>query len=142
MPSKTLRRKAQATLIFQTIQDSPSLQDILAIATSLKQKIFFIAKLKIALPDPFPGRTESPEQLFDILTTWFGKYNDQSSRFDAVATAFKHRRLCLINHCNKKVDFIHRIGLNWSPAERDFFLEGVDIVHLPKLGTPYPAIKQ
>ena len=142
MPSQAARQKAQATIIFQTIQDSPPLQDILAIATSANQKTFFIAKLLIALPNAFSGRTESPPQLFDILTIWFGKYADASSMFDAVATALKHQRLHFIDHHNTKVDFIHRIGLNWSPATRDLSLKGVKTVYLPKLRTPYPVINQ
>ena len=140
MPSKAARQKAQATIIFQTIQDSPHLQDILAIATSDNQKSFFITKLLATLPNAFPDRTESPPQLFDILTIWFGKYDDATSKFDAVSTALKHRRQHFIAHRNLKLDFIHRIGLNWSPATRDLFFQGVNTVYLPKLATPYPAI--
>ena len=136
-----MRQMAQATIIFQTIQDSPPLQDILAIATSPSKKIFFIAKLLIARPDAFAGRSESPLQLFDILTAWFGKHRD-ASRFDAVATALNHRRNIREGDRNLKIDFIHRIGLNWSPATRDSFLKGVNTVYLRKLRTPYPAINE
>jgi hypothetical protein len=140
MPSLAGRQRAQATIIFQTIQDSPPLQDILTIATSANQKSFFIAKLLIALPDAFSDRTETPPQLFDIMATWFGKLEDASSRFDAVATAIKHRKQYFTDHRNKKVDFIHRIGLNWSSATRDLFLKGVKTVYLRKRQTPYPPI--
>jgi hypothetical protein len=141
MPSKSARQKDQATIIFQTIQDSPALQDILAIATSDNQKIFFISKLLAILPNAFPDHTNSPQQLFDILTIWFGKYQHASSGFDDVATAFKHRRQYFTQHRNLKLDFIHRIGLNWSPATRDVFFQGVKTVFLQKLRTPYPPIK-
>ena len=132
---------AQATIIFQTIQDSPPLQDILAIATSPNQKTFFIAKLLIICPNAFSGRTEPPLQLFDILTAWFGKHKD-ASRFDAVATALNHRRNIREGVRNLKIDFIHQIGLNWSPATRDSFLKGVNTVYLRKLKTPYPVINE
>jgi hypothetical protein len=132
---------AQATIIFQTIQDSPPLQDILAIATSPSKKAFFIAKLLITCPDAFAGRSEPPLQLFDILTVWFGKHKD-ASKFDAVATAFNHRKLIRLDHRNLKLDFIHHIGLNWSPATRDSFLKGVKTVYLRKLRTPYPVINE
>ena len=136
-----MRQMAQATIIFQTIQDSPPLQDILAIATSPNQKIFFIAKLLFVQPDAFAGRSEPPLQLFDILTAWFGKHKD-ASRFDAVATALNHRRNIREANRNLKIDFIHRIGLNWSPATRDSFLKGVNTVYLRKLRTPYPVINE
>ena len=142
MPSQAHRQKAKAAIIFQTIQDSPHLQDILTAATSDNQKTFFITKLLIALPDAFSGRTESPPDLFDILTTWFGKFKDASSMFGSVATALKDRRQFFTANRNIKVDFIHRIGLHWSPATRDTFLEGVATILLPKLTTPYPVTKQ
>ena len=58
--------------------------------TSANQKTFFIDQLLITLPDVFSGHTESPPQLFDLLTLWFGKYSGATSSFDAVATALKH----------------------------------------------------
>ena len=136
-----MKQMAQATIIFQTIQNSPPLQDILAIATSPSKKAFFIAKLLITCSNAFAGHTEPPLQLFDILTTWFGKHKD-ASKFDAVATAFNHWKLIHLDHRNLKVDFIHRIGLNWSPATRDSFLKGVKTVYLRKLRTPYPVINE
>ena len=141
MPSKAARQKAQATLIFQTIQHSPALQDILATATSDNQKTFFTAKLLATLPNAFPDHTASPPQLFDIVTTWFGKHKDGFSKFNAVDTSLKHRRQYFIDHRNLKLKFIHRIGLNWSPATRDLFFQGVKTVSLQKLRTPYPLIK-
>ena len=142
MPSQAARQMAKTCIIFQTIQDNPPLQDILAVATTPNQKSFFVAKLLIALPDAFSGRTEPPPHLFNILTIWFGKLKGASDKYSAVETALKARKLLFLQHRNNKLDLIHRIGLNWSPATRDSFLNGVDTVYLPKLTTPYPRMKQ
>jgi hypothetical protein len=143
MPSQATRQKAQAAIIFQTIEESSSLQDILTAATTVNQKKFFISQLLIALPNAFSDRTETPpHQLFDILTIWFGKFKDASLSFAAVASALKARKQYFIDNRNLKLDFVHRIGLNWSPATRDFFFKGMRTVVLPKLRTPYPVIKQ
>lgn len=141
MPSQAPRQQAKATTIFKTIQDSPHLQDILTAATTVNQKTFFITQLLIALPEAFADRTESHTALFDILTIWFGRVpkSDAQSRFGAVATALKLRKHNFLDNRNKKLDFIHRIGLNWTPATRDSFLEGVETFLLSKLTTPYPV---
>jgi hypothetical protein len=140
MPSQLSKQMAQATTIFQTIQDSGPLQDLFTIAVSDNQKTFFIDQLLIALPGAFSGRTEAPPHLFDILTIWFGKLKDAPSKFDAVATVIYLRKKYFSDQRNKKLDFIHRIGLNWSPATRDSFLKGVPAFYLPKLRTPFPVI--
>lgn len=140
MRSQEARIKAKAFTIFETIEASPQLQDLLTIVTSDNKKSFFIAKLLIALPGAFPGHTESPPELFGLLTDWFGYLKDAPSRFEAVATALKLRHKHFIDNRNQKLDFIHRIGLNWSPATRDFFLKGLKTVNLPKQKTPYPPI--
>jgi hypothetical protein len=142
MPSQAARQMAKASIIFQTIQDNPTLQDILVVATTPSQKSFFIAKLLIALPEAFSDRTEHPPHLFDILTIWFGKLPGASEKYAVVETALKARKLHFLQHRNNKLDLIHRIGLNWSPATRDSFLMGVETVSLPKLTTPYPPIKR
>ena len=98
MPSKTARQKDQATIIFQSIQDSPALQDILAIATSDNQKIFFISKLLAILPNAFLNHTNSPQQLFDVLTIWFGKYQHASSGFDAVVRGHLRAPMSLMEY--------------------------------------------
>jgi hypothetical protein len=136
------RQKAMATIIFQTIQDSYPLQDILTAATTVNQKAFFISKLLIAVPNAFmySDHRKSPPQLFDILTIWFGKFKFASSKFPAVATALNDRKHHFLDNRNNKVDFIHRIGLNWSPDTRDLFLSGLKPVYLPKLRAPYPPI--
>jgi hypothetical protein len=126
--------------VFETIQVSSYLQDLLVIATSPAQKTFFISKLVIALPDAFTGHTRQPAQLFDIMTTWFCQFKDASAKFDAVAMALKQRQDYFITHRNQKVDFIHRIGLQWSPAARNGFWNGIHVVELSKLVTPYPPV--
>lgn len=142
MPSQAARQKAKATIIFQTIEDSSALQDILTASTTDNQKKFFISQLLITLPNAFSDCTKTPPELFDILTIWFGKVKDASLRFAAVATALKARKQYFVDHRNMKLDFVHRIGLNWSPATRDFFFKGMRTVLLPKLATPYPVRKQ
>jgi hypothetical protein len=135
---KESKQKAFTLTIFETIQGSSQLQDLLTIAISASQKTFFIAKLLIAYPDAFSGHTHPPPELFDILTIWWGKFKE--ARFDAVATAFNLRRKNFLDNRNIKLDFIHRIGLNWSPHTRDSFFKNVRTVYLPKLSTPYPPV--
>jgi hypothetical protein len=142
MPSQAARQMAKASIIFQTIQDNPPLQDVLAVSTTVNQKTFFISKLLIALPGAFSDRTEPPPHLFDILTIWFGKLKGAPDKYAAVATALKTRKLVFLHMRNIKQDFIHRIGLSWSPATRDSFLMEVEPFFLPRLTTPYPRIKQ
>ena len=141
MRSQEASQKAKAFTIFETVQNSPYLQDILVIATSDSQKTFFINKLLGALPDAFTGRTEAPPDLFNIMTIWFGKYKDAPSRFSAMDDALKQRQDYFLTHRHKKVDFIRRIGLNWSPATRDEFLKTINTFKISKLETPYPAVK-
>ena len=86
------RQKELALPIFQAIQDSSYLQDILVIATSDAQKTFFISKLLTAVPDAFAGHSEPPSGLFDIMTVWFGKYKDSSPQFSAMENALQHRK--------------------------------------------------
>ena len=125
--------------IFQAIQDSSYLQDILVIATSDVQKAFFISKLCIAVPNAFAGRSEPPSVLFNIMTTWFGKYKDP--QFSAMEHAIQQRRNHIVIRRHKKLDFIHRIGLDWSPDTREAFLGATKTVFLSKLDIPYPIVK-
>jgi len=137
--SKEARQKSLAHLIFQAIQESPHLQDILVIAVSPARKAFFISQLCISIPDVFAGRTKTPADLFDILTIWFGKYN--GSQFNAVEEALQQRRNYLAIHRSQKHTFIHRIRLDSSPDSRDAFLGAIKIFHISQLGTPYPSVK-
>ena len=116
------RQKELALPIFQAIQDSSYLQDILVIATSDAQKTFFISKLLTAVPDAFAGRSEPPSGLFDIMTVWFGKYKDSSPQFSAMEDALQQRKNYFTIWQHKKIDFICRIGLDWTPDTRDTFL--------------------
>jgi hypothetical protein len=141
MRSKEARQKAQAFTIFEAVQNSPYLQDILVISTSDSQKTFFINKLLTTLPDAFAGRTEAPPDLFNIMTIWFGKFKDASSWFSALEAALKQRQDYFVTRRHQKVDFIRYIGLNWSPAIRDVFLQTIKTVKLSKLETPYPPMK-
>jgi hypothetical protein len=138
MRSQTARNKAQAFKVFETIQVSSYLQDLLVIATSPAQKSFFVNKLLITLPDAFASHSKQPDQLFDIMTMWFGQFEDAPVKFAAVAMALKQRRDHFITHRNQKVDFIHRIGLQWSPAARNAFWDGIHVVALSRLEDPYP----
>lgn len=142
MRSKEAREKAQALSIFETIEDSSYLQDLLVIAISDSQKTFFIDKLLVALPQAFAGYSKPPPGLFHIMTGWFGKFKGSSSQFIAMAAACKQRHDHFIAHRHKKVDFINRIGLNWSPATRDHFIANTRTFFLTKLSTPYPIVQQ
>jgi hypothetical protein len=140
MPSTIAKQKAQAFTIFEAIQNNSYLQDILVITTSDSQKNFFINQLLIVVPDAFTGHSASPPDLFNLMATWFGRFNG-SSRSSAMDTALKQRRDYFITHRHKKVDFINRIGLNWSPIKRDMFFTTIKSFFLPKLETPYPVVK-
>jgi hypothetical protein len=140
MRSQEARQKAEALTIFETIQNNSYLQDLLVIATSDSQKAFFIKQLLIVVPNAFNGRSESSPGLFNIMTVWFGKFKGYG-QFSAIDAALKQRQDHFLIHRHKKVDFIQRIGLNWTPAMRDNFLATIKSFHLPKLQTPYPIVK-
>jgi hypothetical protein len=141
MRSKEAKQREQALPIFQAIQDSSYLQDLLVTATSDVQKTFFIGKLLSTTPDAFAGRSESPPELFNIMTIWFGKYKGDFSQFSAVEATLQQRKDYSTIHRHKKVDFIRRIGLDWSSATRDSFLGATRTIYLPKLDIPYPVAK-
>jgi hypothetical protein len=140
MRSQEARQKAEALTIFETIQNNSYLQDLLVIATSDSQKAFFIKQLLIVIPDAFNGRSESSPGLFDIMTVWFGKFKGYG-QFTAIDAALKQRQDHFLVHRHKKIDFIQRIGLNWSPATRDTFFANIKSFHLSKLQTPYPIVQ-
>jgi hypothetical protein len=141
MTSAEARQKELAHPIFQAIEDSSYLQDILVIATSETQKAFFISKLCSAVPGAFAGRSETPSGLFDIMTIWFGKYKGSSPQFSAVEHALQQRKNHFVIRRHKKLDFIRRIGLDWSPDTREAFLGATRTVFLSKLDIPYPIAK-
>ena len=116
MPSQAARQKAQATIIFQTIENSSALQNILTTSTTVHKKKIFISQHFITIPNAFSNHIETPPELFDILTIWFGKVKDALLRFPAVATAFKAWKQYFIDNHNMKLNFVHRIGLNWSSS--------------------------
>ena len=62
MPFQAARQKAKAIIIFQTIEDSSALQDILTASTTDNQKKFFISQLLITLPNAFSDRTRTPSK--------------------------------------------------------------------------------
>ena len=135
MPSKEARQKALALQIFQTIQNSSYLQSILVTATSDAQKAFFIGELLSTVPGAFSGQSEPPCGLFNIMTIWFGKYNDGLS-FSDVEDALNKRKNYFTVQRHRKTDFIQEIGLDWSPDTRDAFLEAIRTISLVKLDTP------
>ena len=143
MRSNESKQKALAFSIFETIENSPNLQDLLVIATSDTKKAFFINNLLIALPDAFAGhshpKSKSHSDLFNIMTAWFGTFNG-STQFIAMEAVIKQRQDHFIAHCHKKIDFTCTIGLNWSPATRDQFIAATRTFFLPKLETPYPIV--
>jgi hypothetical protein len=138
--SKEDRKKALALAIFQAIQKSSYLRGILVTAISDAQKAFFISELLVTFPDAFAGRSEPPLQLFDIITIWFGKYND-GLMFRDVEDALKQRKTYFTIQRHRKTDFIRGIGLDWSPRTRDAFLGAIRTISLAKLDTPFPIVK-
>ena len=142
MRSNEAKQKALAFSIFETIENSPNLQDLLVIATSDTKKALFINNLLITLPDAFAGhsKSKSHSNLFNIMTGWFGTFNG-STQFIAMEAAIKQRQDHFIAHRHKKVNFTRTIGLNWSPATRDQFIAATRTFFLLKLETPYPIVK-
>ena len=135
MRSKEAKQREQALPILQEIQESSYLQDLLVTATSDVQKTFFLS----TTPDSLAGWSETPPELLNIMTIWFGKYKDDFSQFSAVEIALQQCKDYSTIHWHKKMDFICRIGLDWSSMTRDSFLGATRIIYLSKLDKPLPC---
>ena len=139
MRSQISREKAHHLTVFSTIEANSHLLDLLAIATTPQSKAFFISALIKVLPGAFADHADQPDQLFIILTTWFGKYRrTHSDQLHAITSAFDIRQDRRLLHRNKKVNFIKEIGLNWDSATKQEFLSNIKVISLPRLQTPYP----
>jgi hypothetical protein len=140
MPQSTQAKQVdQAHAIFQVVQESPYLQDLIFRATSDVQKTFFINKLLLALPAAFAGQDASHSDLFGIMTTWSGKYN--SPQFSAMDEALQQRKAYFTGKRHEKREFISRIGLGWLTTTRYVFLQTTRTAFLSELDTPYPLAR-
>jgi hypothetical protein len=139
MRSQVAKQKAHHFTVFKTIEDDPHLLDLLVIATTPAQKSFFITTLIKLLPDAFSGNSKQPEGLFSIFTAWFGQYKQEShTLYSCITAALQLRQQYFIENRFHKRQFIHAIGLDWTPEENQSFYSTVETIFLSKLATPYP----
>ena len=103
MRSQVARKKAQHFKVFQAIEDDSHLLDLLVIATSPAQKVFFMTALIKSLSLAFSGYSKEPEDIFSIFTTWFGQYKPQSNTsFPHITTALQLRQQYFIDNWFQK----------------------------------------
>jgi hypothetical protein len=124
MPSKAQKLKTeQSSIIFPTVEANPKLLDLLEIATTSARKTIFINALISILPTAFASFDKTPEQLFDIFTTWLGNYNQTFSGINAALHC--RQRYILETRFNKR-KFISDIGLDWTPDLMSSFFSKVN----------------
>lgn len=132
MPSHRSRNergkaKAEQTKLFQTVEDNPTLLDLLETATSPARQTIFIETLletgPTALTDLKP--TKSSVDLFLLFTTWFGCYSGSNTQFQGIQAAVQHRKKYFMEKRYHKKEFMFDIGLDWSADIRDDFISRV-----------------
>lgn len=127
MPSSSSARKLkiQQSQVFQGVEDSPNLLDLLETAISPARQAIFIEKLLEALPSAFAQFDKSPEELFTIFTAWFGKFSDPDYPFNKIHAALKYREKYFFDIRKKKKQFMRDIGLDWKEATKAEFFSKV-----------------
>jgi len=71
--SNAVDTKAQYFFIFDTIEKSPKLLELLAIAGDASSQKFFINTLLKKCPGVFEGLAVNPDNYFRVLLMWFGR---------------------------------------------------------------------
>ena len=138
MRSQSANLKAYQLSLFEAIELSPDLLDLLAAATTPKKKARFITAVLRVVPNAFL-QNKTSEGLFQIFTAWIGQYQAElHDRFPRLGAAIKLRQDWLTSARSTKVQFIRAIGLNWDDIDRDAFLCRIRVVSLSKLRFPYP----
>lgn len=135
MPSHRSRNergkaKAEQSNLFQTVEDSPTLLDLLETATSPARQTIFINTLLETGPTVLTDlKTEkSSADLFQLFTTWFGTYSGSDTRFQRIQAAVQHRKKFFMEKRHHKKEFMFDIGLDWSADIRDDFISRVNSI--------------
>jgi hypothetical protein len=128
-PSKTRKLKAAQSKVFSTVEGNHKLLDLLVTTTSTSQKVIFINALLEILPTAFDRSDKTtPEELFNIFTTWFGNYVESNTNFSGIHTALHHRHRDILERRFKKRQFISEIGLDWTADAKALFYSKVNYV--------------
>jgi hypothetical protein len=99
MPSHRSRNKcgnakAELSELFQTVEDNPTLLDLLETATTSARQAIFIKTLLETGPTALAGLkgTKSSAHLFALFTTWFGSHSGSNTQFQKIQAAVQHRK--------------------------------------------------
>jgi hypothetical protein len=135
------KAKAEQSKLFQTVEDNPTLLDLLETATSPARQTIFIESLLKA--DPTTALTDlqdtkSPVHLFQLFTTWFGSYSGSAAQFQGIQAAVQHRKKYFMEKRHHKKEFMFDIGLDWSPDIRDDFISRVNSICDLVMQTSFP----
>jgi hypothetical protein len=125
--SKARKLKAAQSRIFATVEDNPSLLDLLEITTSSARKEIFNNALADVLPptSAFHRFEKDPDELFQLFTTWFAGYPDSETCFSQVHAALDHRQKFFLDNRFMKRQFIRDIHLDWTPDDKSIFFKKV-----------------
>lgn len=126
MSSKARKLTIQQARVFRTVEDTPTLLNLLGIATSAPQKANFIETLLQNMPDAFLSSDKQPDDLFALFTAWFGSFNNSNTIFSGISAALKLREQNLLEHRFKKREFMRDIGLDWGEDAKSFYFSNVN----------------
>jgi hypothetical protein len=126
MASKARKLKAHQAKIFNTVENSTILLDLLETSISSARKTIFIQALIRSLPTAFDRFDKEPHLYFDIFTTWFGNYQQSTIHFSRINAALQHRQQYFLETRFKKRQFISDIGLDWTPDDKVTFFSKVN----------------
>jgi hypothetical protein len=132
MPSRARSAKAAQDRLFQAVEGSPKLIELLEMATSTPKKTIFINTLLEILPtafDSFETSGKQPDDLFALFTSRFGSFPNRQTRFEMVFVALNNRNIYILESRNKKRQFISDIGLDWTPDTKTNFFTKVNTAY-------------
>lgn len=122
MASRARKLKSEQDKVFNAVENTSKLLDLLEIATSTARKSIFFDALFEILPTAFAHFDKNSEGLFTVFTSWFGGYNQSKTLFPGINEALKHRQKYIWDSRFKKRGFIKDIGLDWTANDKsDFF---------------------
>ena len=135
-------RTAEQSILFQTVEDNPTLLDLLETATSPTRQTIFIKSLMKTRPPALTvyENTKTSVELFLLFTAWFGSYSASGSatQFQRIDAAVKHRKKYFIERRFQKQEFMSVIGLDWSPDYRDQKISEVIPIFYLEMKTSFP----
>jgi hypothetical protein len=120
------------------VEGNPKLLDLLEIATSTARKTVFIESLldDLSITTPFARFDKTPDELFDVFTTWFGDYDQSNTLFSGIYSALQYRQQFFLDMRAQKRQIIWEIGLSWTADVKSSNLSKVSFVCV-LLGSPH-----